>query len=64
MERVMFLGLYVDDVLIAFRDEEELRDVTLKLEERVSIKMLGPVKKFLGIAVHETSQSFFYLSRA
>ena len=57
MERVMFLGLYVDDVLIAFRDEEELRDVTLKLEERVGIKMLGPVKKFLGIAVHETSPS-------
>ena len=31
-ERVMFLGLYVDDVLIAFHDEEELRNVTLKLE--------------------------------
>uniref|UniRef100_A0AAV1U6Z2 Reverse transcriptase Ty1/copia-type domain-containing protein n=1 Tax=Peronospora matthiolae TaxID=2874970 RepID=A0AAV1U6Z2_9STRA len=62
-ERVMFLGLYVDDVLIAFHDEEELHDVTLNLEERYSIKMLGPVKKFLGIAVHETSRSN-YLSRA
>ena len=40
----MFLGLYVDDVLIAFYDEEELRDVTLKLEERFSIKMLGSVE--------------------
>ena len=56
-ERVMILGLYVNDVLIRFHDEEELRDVTLKLEERFSIKMLGPVKKFLGIAVHETSPS-------
>ena len=43
----MFLGLYVDDVLIAFHDEEELRDVTLKLEERFSIKMLGSLNFFL-----------------
>ena len=40
----MLLGLYVDDVLIAFHDKEELRDVTLKLEERFSIKMFRPVK--------------------
>ena len=58
-ERVMFLGLYVDDVMIAFHDEEELRDVTLKLEERFSIKMIGSVKKFFGITVHETQQSYF-----
>ena len=63
-ERTMFLGLYEDDVLIAFHDEEELCDFTLKLEERVSIKMVGLVKKFLGIAVHGTSQSYFNLSRA
>ena len=61
---MMFLELYVNDVLIRFHDEEELRDVTLKLEERFSIKVLGPVKKFLGIAVHGTSQSYFNLSRA
>ena len=59
-ERVIFLGLYVDDVLIAIHEEEELRYVILKLEERFSIKMLRPVKKFLGIAVHETSQSYFF----
>ena len=63
-ERVILIGLYVDDVLIAYHDEEEQREVTLNLEERFSIKMLGPVNKFLDIAVHETSQSYFYLSRA
>ena len=55
----MFLGLYVDGVLIALHDEEDLRDVTLKLEERFSIKMLGSVKRFLGITVHETQQRYF-----
>ena len=39
-----------------------MRDVTLKLEERFSIKMIGPVKKFTGIAVQETSQNYFFFS--
>lgn len=60
----MFLRLYVDDVLIAFHDEEKLRDSTLKLDERFSIKMLGPVKKLFGITVHETQQNYFCPSRA
>ena len=42
-ERVVLLGLTVDFVLNAFHDEEELRGVTLKLEERLRITILGPV---------------------
>ena len=48
-------------MLIVFHDEEKLREATSRLEERFSIKMLGPVKTFLGIAVHETE---FCSSRA
>ena len=51
------MGLYLDDVLIAFHDDEDLKSVTTKLEERFSIKMLGPVRKFLGITVHETDKA-------
>ena len=45
--RVMFLELYVAGVLIAFHEEEDLREVTLKLKERLLIKILGPVTYYL-----------------
>ena len=35
--RAMMMGLYVDDVLFAFHDDEELQNVTTELEERFSI---------------------------
>ena len=60
--RVMMMWLYVDDVLFAFHDDEELQSVTTKLEERFSIKMLGPVRKFLEITVHETEKRFFSIA--
>ena len=60
----MFLGLYVDDVLIEFHNEGKLRDVKLKLEERFRIKMLGAVRRFFGIIVHETQKSYFCPNRA
>ena len=58
------MWLYVDDVLFAFHEDEELQSVTTKLEERFSIKMLGPVRKFLEITVHETEKRFFLLQQS
>ena len=60
----MFLGVYVDDMLIAFHDEEELREVTLNQVERLSINMLGSVKEFLVPQCTRRSKVIFCPSRA
>ena len=59
-----FIELYLDDVLTAFFDVEGMLKVTLNLEERFSINMIGTVKQFHGITVHETDHSCFFPSRA
>uniref|UniRef100_K3WY77 Reverse transcriptase Ty1/copia-type domain-containing protein n=1 Tax=Globisporangium ultimum (strain ATCC 200006 / CBS 805.95 / DAOM BR144) TaxID=431595 RepID=K3WY77_GLOUD len=36
-----------------------LGQITSKLEERFKIKILGPVRKFLGISVYDTDTCYF-----
>ena len=59
----MLLGLYVDDVLIALYDKEELCDVKLELEERFIIKVLGIVKKGSWYRSARDLANLFFLSQ-
>jgi hypothetical protein len=47
----MYIVLYVDDLLIASEDEQEVAALKCELAKRFEMKDLGPVKRFLGIQV-------------
>ncbi|KAG8478983.1 hypothetical protein CXB51_028891 [Gossypium anomalum] len=48
---VVYLLLYVDDMLIAAKDKGEIRKVKAKLSEEFEMKNLGPAKKILGMEI-------------
>ncbi|KAG8481856.1 hypothetical protein CXB51_027225 [Gossypium anomalum] len=47
----VYLLLYVDDMLIATKEKEEVRKVKAQLSEEFEMKDLGPVKKILGMEI-------------
>lgn len=50
-ETEVYLGLYVDDMLLASKNVSDLDIVKTKLSSNFKMKDLGPVKKFLNIDV-------------
>ena len=60
----MYLLLYVNDMLIAARDEEEIRKVKSQLSVEFEMKDLGEAKKILGIEiVRDRKAGSLYLSQ-
>lgn len=50
-ESLLYLVLYVDDVLLATNDEKLMSDVIEKLSDEFKMKDLGVVKRFMGINI-------------
>ena len=50
------MGLYVDDVLFGFYDDDKLYHKALR---KIQHKNAGPSAKFLGITEHKTEKSVF-----
>ena len=49
----MFIGVYVDDIILAAKNEKQLKQVKEDLSNKFDIKDLGELKYFLGIKVEQ-----------
>ncbi|GJQ79276.1 form3 [Trypoxylus dichotomus] len=59
---VIYLLLYVDDILIVSRDYNEIQALKSKLQEEFEMQDLGNLKTFLGINIRRTEEGM-YLSQ-
>ena len=50
-EDIIYLLIYVDDLLICGKDKRRIRDVKKSLTNRIKMKDLGELKEYLGINV-------------
>ena len=54
---IMFIGVYVDDIILAAKNEKQLKQVKENLSNKYDIKDLGELKYFLGIKVEQNKES-------
>ena len=54
---MMFIGVYVDDLILVAKNEKQLRQVREKLSNKFDIKDLGKLKYFLGMKVEQNKES-------
>ena len=54
---MMFIGIYVDDIILAARNEKQLKQVKEKLSTKFDIKDLGELKYFLGMKVEQSKEN-------
>ena len=54
---IMFIGVYVDDIILAAKNEKQLKQVKENLSNKFDIKDLGELKYFLGIKVEQNRES-------
>ena len=59
----MVLLVYVDDVLIASNDKEEVDQFKLPLDPKFKLKDLGDLKYFLGLEVARSDQGIALCQR-
>jgi hypothetical protein len=59
---VMFLGLFVDDIILASNNQKETNKVVEHLSKLFDIKDLGDLEYFLGIKI-ERSKNFLHLTQ-
>lgn len=58
-----YLLLYVDDMLIAYKSREEIKDLKNMLNFEFDMKDLGPAKKILGMDIkRDRSKGIVFLS--
>lgn len=60
---LMFLLLYVDDILIACKYGERIKEVEEALRRRLTVSTLGDISWFLGIQIMKDSDGFYTLSQ-
>ena len=53
----MFIGVYVNDIILAANNEKQLKQVKEDLSNKFDIKDLGELKYFLGIKVEQNKES-------
>ena len=53
----MFIGVYVDDIILAAKNKKRLKQVKEDLSNKFDIKDLGELKYFLGIKVEQNKES-------
>jgi len=63
-EDKLLLLLYVDDIVLFGRTQEDIKIAILKLESKFDVKVLGKTKKLLGVEFEETDQSLFMHQRS
>ena len=54
---IMFIGVYVDDIILAAKNEKQLKQVKENLSNKFDIKDLGELKYFLSIKVEQNKES-------
>ena len=54
---IMFIGVYVDDIILAAKNEKQLKQVKEDLSNKFDITDLGELKYFLGIKVEQNKES-------
>ena len=57
--KTLYLLLYVDDILLTGSDQSLLEDLLKALNNRFSMKDLGPPRYFLGIQIEDYSDGLF-----
>lgn len=62
-EKYILALIYVDDVVLAGNDDSVIRNVKTDLDNRFSIKDLGPLKYFLGIEVARSPEGLVLSQR-
>ena len=55
----IFLLLYVDDIILAGKDNEKIKTIKEKLKSRFRMKDMGRLSTFLGIDIKPTSNGMF-----
>uniref|UniRef100_A0A2M4CV35 Putative pol polyprotein n=1 Tax=Anopheles darlingi TaxID=43151 RepID=A0A2M4CV35_ANODA len=58
----MYLVTYVDDLLVACKNENEIDNVYTELKKHFEINMLGDVKNFLGVQIIKNQDGILSLS--
>lgn len=58
-EDIMYIGVYVDDIILAGKTEKQLQEVKRDLSKKFDIKDLGNLKYFLGMKVVQDKESKF-----
>ena len=59
----MVLLAYVDDVLVAYNDKDEIGKFKVILDEKFKLKDLGDLKYFLGLEVARSDKSIALCQR-
>ena len=54
---IFYLGVYVDDIILAGRSEDQVKEVKAALSQKFEIKDMGKLHHFLGISVVQNEQS-------
>ncbi|AAD21687.1 Strong similarity to gi/3600044 T12H20.12 protease homolog from Arabidopsis thaliana BAC gb/AF080119 and is a member of the reverse transcriptase family PF/00078 [Arabidopsis thaliana] len=57
--KILYLLLYVDDILLTGSDQSLLEDLLQALKNRFSMKDLGPPRYFLGIQIEDYANGLF-----
>ncbi len=52
-ESLVFLAVYVDDIIVASRSEKELEEIKKELSEKFKMRDLGRLHYFLGIKINQ-----------
>jgi hypothetical protein len=58
-QNLVYLLLYVDDIVITASSSALLRDITATINAEFKLKDMGALHYFLGIQVHRSSNGFF-----
>ena len=53
---IVVILIYVDDILVASNNLQDIKDFKAFLHEQFKLKALGPLKYFLGLEVARTSK--------
>lgn len=60
--RIMYVFIYVDDILLAAKNYDELEEVKSKLMSEFKSKDLGKLEYFLGIKILHNPNTLFLSS--
>lgn len=60
---VVYLLIYVDDMIVASTDKAEIRLIEEELRKKISLTSLGEVHQFLGVRVTRDDEGYFSLDQ-
>ena len=60
---IVIILIYVDDILVASNNLQDIKDFKVFLHKQFKLKALGPPKYFLGLEVARTSKGISLCQR-